>query len=113
MVSLLPLPGGFIAFANRTLSPSIVKCLPFSGLIVLGVRGWMGILVHVCPQVLASNRSYAIGIPTPLVAAASITSFWVPTTTISPGLWISVYLIAPIAFNFFNTRQYGEIEFWL
>jgi amino acid permease len=59
------------------------------------------------------NCSYAMGIPTPLVAAANITSFWAPTNQLNPGLWISVYLVAPIAFNFFNVRRYGEIEFWL
>lgn len=37
--------------------------------------------------------------------------FWTADT--QPAIWISVYAILPIAFNLFNVRRYGEIEFWL
>jgi yeast amino acid transporter len=54
-----------------------------------------------------------MGVPFPLIAAAGIMSFWVPATQVSPAVWISVFLIPQITFNFFNVRKYGEIEFWL
>ena len=50
-----------------------------------------------------------MGIPTPLVAAASITSYWVQE---SSAIWIVVFVIPPILFNFLNVRRFGEIEFW-
>lgn len=56
------------------------------------------------------DGSYAMGIPTPLVAAASITSYWIQENT---ALWISVFIIPPIIFNLLNVRRFGEIEFWL
>ena len=40
-------------------------------------------------------------------------TFWIPADQISPAVWISVYMLFPIVFNFFNVRRYGEIEFWL
>lgn len=51
-----------------------------------------------------------MGIPTPLVAAASIMSYWVQENS---ALWISVYIIPPILFNLLNVRRFGEVEFWL
>ena len=61
-------------------------------------------------MVIWDNGSYVIGIPTPLVAAASITSYWIQENS---ALWISVYIIPPILFNLLNVRKFGEIEFWL
>jgi amino acid permease len=73
----------------------------------------MDLLVYVCVIVVCSNSSCAMGISTPLVAVASRMTFWVPQSHIGSAVWISVYLIFPIAFNFFNVRRYGEIEYWL
>src|SRR6266496_274630 len=51
-----------------------------------------------------------MGIPTPLVAASSITSYWIQENS---ALWISVYIIPPVLFNLLNVRRFGEVEFWL
>lgn len=40
-------------------------------------------------------------------------TFWIPTSRLSSALWLTVYFIAPIVFNVFNVRRYGEFEFWL
>jgi amino acid permease len=74
----------------------------------------MVVLVHVCFSLVSPpNTSYVMGIPTPLVAATSIMSFWVSTDQVNPAVWISIFLVFPIIFNMFNVRRYGEIEFWL
>ena len=51
--------------------------------------------------------------PNKLVASATYMTFWIPQSQINPAVWISAYMIAPIIFNMFNVRRYGEIEFWL
>lgn len=38
-------------------------------------------------------------------------AYWHPD--ISPIIWIGIFIIFPFAFNFFNVRKYGEIEFVL
>ena len=43
----------------------------------------------------------------------NLIEFWVPPDRIPTAVWISIFLILPILFNFFNVRRYGEIEFWL
>lgn len=54
-----------------------------------------------------------VAFPAKLVAGASLMSFWIPQTQINPAVWISIFMAIPIAFNMFNVRRYGEIEFWL
>ena len=48
--------------------------------------------------------------PNKAIAAANFIGYW---TSIHPAIWITIFLIVPILFNFFNVRRYGEIEFWL
>lgn len=87
MISFLPIPGAVFSLANRTLSP------------VIGfASGWI-----YC-------YGYAVDYPNKAIAAAKFMGFW---TTVNPAVWITLFLILPIAFNFFNVRRYGEIEFWL
>lgn len=38
-------------------------------------------------------------------------SYWLPN--VPPAVWITIFFILPILFNFFNVRRYGEIEFVL
>lgn len=54
-----------------------------------------------------------MGLPAKLVAVASAMTFWIPSTQVNPGVWISSFGAILIAFNLFNVRRYGEIEFWL
>lgn len=37
--------------------------------------------------------------------------FW--TDKVPAGVWITIALIIPVAFNLLNVRKNGEIEFWL
>jgi amino acid permease len=30
-----------------------------------------------------------------------------------PEIWISIFWLIPVLFNYLNVRRYGEIEFWL
>jgi len=40
-------------------------------------------------------------------------SFWIPKTQVNPAVWITSFGAILIAFNLFNVRRYGEIEFWM
>lgn len=39
--------------------------------------------------------------------------YWVPRTTVNPGVWIAIVLVIIIAINYFGIRFFGEFEFWL
>lgn len=39
--------------------------------------------------------------------------YWVDRTTVNPGVWITIILIAIVAINYFGIRFFGEFEFWL
>jgi hypothetical protein len=47
MVSFLPLPGGYFALANRTLSPCLVLPIAICLTFMAGICIWLDILVHV------------------------------------------------------------------
>jgi amino acid permease len=80
---------------------------------MLGLCVWVDRLVCVSSEIPASLiYSCFMGFPAKLVVAASLTSFWYQQDA-RPALWISIYAIFPLLFNFFNVRRYGEIEFWL
>ena len=36
-------------------------------------------------------------------------AFW---SDLNPAIFISIFLVFPIAFNLLNVRRYGEIEYW-
>lgn len=40
-------------------------------------------------------------------------SYWVPRTTVNPGVWIAIILVIIIAINYFGIKFFGEFEFWL
>jgi amino acid transporter len=54
--------------------------------------------------------SYAITIPTEIVAASIVISYW--NTTINAAVWITICLVFIWAINFAGARAYGEAEFW-
>ena len=54
----------------------------------------------------------AIGFAVHLVAMRNIMATWVSNEKYGP-VWISIFFIAVVIFNFFNVRRYGEIEYWL
>ena len=38
-------------------------------------------------------------------------SGWAPG--INKAVWLAIFPLFPLAFNMFNVRRYGEIEYWL
>jgi amino acid transporter len=40
-------------------------------------------------------------------------SFWISTDQCNPAVWITLFTVIAIGFNFFDVRRYGEIEYWL
>ena len=56
--------------------------------------------------------SYAITLPTEIVAAAVVINFWSGANHINSGVWIAVFLVVICSFNFLGVRAYGEAEFW-
>ena len=53
--------------------------------------------------------SFAIFVPFELTAAALVVDFW--NTGISPGVWITVFLVPMVLLNILPVRFYGEAEF--
>nr|ODN96764.1 AAT family amino acid transporter [Cryptococcus depauperatus CBS 7855] len=87
MAALYPVAGGFTHYATRFVDPS----LGFA----VGLNYWY---------------SYAMTIPTELVAASIVISYWDSTT--NAAVYITVCLIAVWVVNLFGARVYGETEFW-
>jgi amino acid transporter len=54
--------------------------------------------------------SYAITIPTEVVAASIVISYWDSTT--NAAVYITVLLVLILFINFWGARAYGEAEFW-
>src|SRR6266496_1157656 len=54
---------------------------------------------------------YTLDFPTKAVFFSIYMSYWWPN--VPPGIWITIFFVLPILFNFFNVRRYGEIEFFL
>ncbi|CAJ2510100.1 Uu.00g060000.m01.CDS01 [Anthostomella pinea] len=90
MSAWLPMSAGFTGYASRFCDPS----LGFA----LGWSYWI---------------KYIILSPNQLTAAALVISFWVPREKVNPGVWITIFLVAIIAINYFGVRFFGEFEFWL
>lgn len=87
MGAFLPVSGGFTHYATRFIDPAFG--------FALGYNYWY---------------SYAITIPTELVASAIIISYW--NETINAGVWIAILLVAIWVVNLFGVALYGEFEFW-
>lgn len=87
MAALYPVAGAFTHYAARFVDPA----LGFA----VGVNYWY---------------SYAITIPTEVVAATIVISYW--DTTTNTAVYITVLLVAIWVINFLGARAYGEAEFW-
>ncbi|WVQ86137.1 hypothetical protein IAT38_008305 [Cryptococcus sp. DSM 104549] len=87
MAALYPVSGAFTHYAARFVDPS----LGFA----LGFNYWY---------------SYAITIPTELVAAQIVISYW--DTTTPAAAYITVCLVGVWVINFLGAKAYGEAEFW-
>jgi len=51
----------------------------------------------------------SISVPAEISAAATLVQFW--NHSISPAVWITVFLVFIIAINFCGVRLYGEVSF--
>ncbi|KAJ6490822.1 amino acid permease/ SLC12A domain-containing protein [Mycena sanguinolenta] len=88
MSSLIPVSGAFSTFGDRFVSP------------VLGATlGWNYYF------------QWALSIPSELVAASVILSFW--TEKLQSWEWSLIIIVPVFAFNLLPVRNYGEAEFWL
>ncbi|GMK58934.1 hypothetical protein CspeluHIS016_0603760 [Cutaneotrichosporon spelunceum] len=87
LATLFPIAGAFTHYASRFVDPA----LGFA----VGLNYWY---------------SWAITLPTELVAAAIVISYWDNST--NPAVYISVCMVAIWAVNAFGARAYGEMEFW-
>lgn len=54
---------------------------------------------------------YAIDFPNKVSAAAGFVTYWDKDQKLAP-LWITIFIVAPILFNFLYVRWLGEIEYW-
>jgi amino acid permease len=52
---------------------------------------------------------YAFDIPDKAIAFSIYMGYWCPD--VSPFVWISIFILPPIVFNYFNARRYGDIEY--
>ncbi|WVQ77053.1 hypothetical protein IAR50_006732 [Cryptococcus sp. DSM 104548] len=87
MAALYPVSGGFVHYASRFCDES----LGFA----TGINYWY---------------SYAITIPTEIIAAQIVISYW--DTTTHAAVYITVCLVSIWFINFLGARAYGEAEFW-
>jgi hypothetical protein len=44
------------------------------------------------------------------MAATTCMTLW---TTVSPVIWLSIFILLPFLFNILNLRRYGEVEYWI
>ena len=52
-------------------------------------------------------------VPNEAVAMKEIIYYWTPMQKVPAGVWITIFIFLPFAFNFLNVRRYGELEYWL
>ncbi|KAK5732159.1 amino acid transporter [Elasticomyces elasticus] len=90
MATWLPAAGGFVPYATRFVDPA----LGFS----VGYTYWF---------------KYLITTPNQLTAAALVIQYWCPPDRVNPGVFIAVFLVAIILFNYLGIKFFGELEFWL
>ncbi|OAA55006.1 Amino acid/polyamine transporter I [Niveomyces insectorum RCEF 264] len=85
MGALVPLNGGVIRYAEHFVDPA----LSFA-------NGWNEVYAHI------------VSIPSELSAAAVLVEFW---TTISNGVWITIFGLLTLVTALLFVRVYGEMEF--
>ncbi|GAA5995657.1 uncharacterized protein JCM10292_005306 [Rhodotorula paludigena] len=84
-----PVRGAFVHHATRFLDPSVG--------FALGWNYWY---------------SWAITIPTEIVAAALVLNYWNGAQQVNVAVWITVFLIVITSINFIGVKAFGEAEFW-
>ena len=56
---------------------------------------------------------YIILPPNQLTAGALVLQYWVPRTTLNPGVFIAIFIVLIVGINYFGVKFFGEFEFWL
>lgn len=87
MATYIPVTGSFTVFCTRFISPALGASV-----------GWL--------YWFSWATSYAIE----LSIVGQVIQYW--STAVPQAAWISIFLIAFSAMNFFPVKVYGEIEFW-
>ncbi|KAH9464044.1 hypothetical protein Pst134EA_002462 [Puccinia striiformis f. sp. tritici] len=86
MVTMFPVTGAFIHYTTRFVDPA----LGFA----VGWNYWY---------------SFAVTLPTEITAAGIVIKYW--TANVNVAVWITIFLVATTAVNFFGVKWYGEAEF--
>ncbi|GAA5863082.1 hypothetical protein JCM3774_001415 [Rhodotorula dairenensis] len=89
MTTLYPVNGAFVHYASRFIDPSVG--------FALGWNYWY---------------SWAVTIPTEIIAAALVLDYWPGAARVNVAVWISLWLVVICSFNFIGVRSFGEAEFW-
>ncbi|KAK0859687.1 amino acid transporter [Friedmanniomyces endolithicus] len=100
MATYLPAAGGFVPYATRyviVLTRDLGQVDPALGFAV-GYTYWF---------------KYIITTPNQLTAGALVIQYWCPPERVNPGVFIAIFLVAIIVFNYLGIRFFGELEFWL
>ncbi|KAK0250719.1 amino acid transporter [Friedmanniomyces endolithicus] len=100
MATWMPAAGGFVPYATRyviVLTRDLGQVDPALGFAV-GYTYWF---------------KYIITTPNQLTAGALVIQYWCPPERVNPGVFIAIFLVAIIVFNYLGIRFFGELEFWL
>ncbi|BGP57759.1 hypothetical protein JCM8202v2_005406 [Rhodotorula sphaerocarpa] len=89
MTTLYPVNGAFVHYASRFIDPSVG--------FALGWNYWY---------------SWAVTIPTEVIAAALVLDYWPGAAKVNVAVWITLWLVVICSFNFMGVRYFGEAEFW-
>ncbi|GAA5964555.1 hypothetical protein JCM8115_003920 [Rhodotorula mucilaginosa] len=89
MTTLYPVNGAFVHYASRFIDPSVG--------FALGWNYWY---------------SWAVTIPTEIIAAALVLDYWPGAARVNVAVWITLWLVVICSFNFIGVRSFGEAEFW-
>jgi amino acid transporter len=87
LACMYPVSGGFYTYSTRFIDPSWGFAM-----------GWNYVF------------QWAVVLPLELTVCGFVIQYW--TTSVSVGVWITVFLIAIIIINIFGTLGYAEEEFW-
>lgn len=88
LATTLPVAGSFAAYSTRFIDPAWG--------FAMGWNYWM---------------QWFVVLPLELVAASIVIDYWDPQHTITPGVWIIIFIAVISFINFFGVRGYGEFEF--
>ncbi|PWN30976.1 general amino-acid permease GAP1, partial [Jaminaea rosea] len=88
LATVLPVSGSFAAYSTRFIDPAWG--------FAIGWNYWM---------------QWFVILPLELVAASIVIGYWDPNENITPGVWITLFIILVFFINCFGVRGYGEWEF--